>query len=216
VEEGDYPGALDALARPDIGRHPSDPNLEPSTLAGRAECRLGLACRLPAVESGADRPADAREGAEFARLAFARRRYATSTRLWANAFSACPQLAGDLKCGNRFQAARAAALAGAGEGHDELPRGDASQVQWRGQALSWLNADLSECAALLETGSFQESAELPRLLGRWQVDPALSCLRDEGKLSRLPEAERRPLRDLWSRVESLRAKAVSQPATGKP
>ena len=90
IESGDYTAALDALARPNLGPPHSDPKLNPSTLASRAEHRLSLEARLAAVEKEVARPADAREVAEFARLAFARRRYETSARLWSQAFTFSP------------------------------------------------------------------------------------------------------------------------------
>ena len=84
---------------------------------------IALEARLPAVVEGCDRPADPEELAAFARLAFARHQHAASARLWAEAFAASPALAADLASLNRFQAARAAALAGT-EGGPERPPSD--------------------------------------------------------------------------------------------
>ena len=119
IEAGDYRAALEALARVDPGPPPADPKLSPSTLASRAEHLIALEPRLPAVVKGSDRPADAEAIAEFARIAFSRHFYAAAARLWTDAFAASPTLAADPTTGNRFQAARAAALAGAGSGRLE-------------------------------------------------------------------------------------------------
>ena len=120
IEAGDLQAALDALARVDVGPPPPDPILTASSLAARAERMIALGARLPAVAEGRDRPADPEELAAFARLAFARRQHAASARLWAEAFAASPALAADIASQNRFQAARAAALAGT-EGGPERP-----------------------------------------------------------------------------------------------
>ena len=80
---------------------------------------MALEARLPAVVEGSELPADAEEGASFARLAFARHQHAAAARLWAEAFAASPELAADLTAANRFQAARAAALAGTEPGRGD-------------------------------------------------------------------------------------------------
>jgi tetratricopeptide (TPR) repeat protein/tRNA A-37 threonylcarbamoyl transferase component Bud32 len=214
IEAGDYRAALDALARVDVGPPPPDPVLSPSTLASRAEHLLALEPRLPAVVEGCDLPADAEECVEFARLAFARRAYAAAAHLWTEAFTASPALAADLVSGNRFQAARAAALAGAGDGkgqRESSPEAD-SPTRWRAQAVAWLEADLAASAAALETGRFPQRAAVNKRLSRWQVEPALAGLRDEPAVAGLPESERRSLHDLWRRIAALRAKAAAPPA----
>ena len=111
IETGEYHDALDALARVDPGPPPVDPVLSPVDLAGRARDLLTLEIRLPAVVEGAELPVDAEEAASLARIAFARHEFVYAARLWADSFTLSPELAADLTTGNRFQAARAAALA---------------------------------------------------------------------------------------------------------
>jgi serine/threonine-protein kinase len=208
VEAGDYCAALDTLGRPEAGPPPADPDLEPAMLACRAEHMAALEARLPAVVKGCDSPRGAEECADFARLACARRLDVTSARLWSEAFASSPALAAESAAGNRFQAARAAALAGTGAGEDD-PRPDAlSPAQWRAQAVTWLEDDLSACAELVGSGTSRQRSGVSKRLGRWLVDPALSGLRDEPALVGLPEPERRSLREFWSRVESLRTRAA--------
>ena len=125
------------------------------------------------------------------------------------------ELAADLTTANRFQAARAAALAGTESGR----RGLALQSLTREhagakQALDWLKADLTASAALLNAGTSQQQAAVLKRLGRWQVDPALAGIRDEPELAGIPEPERRSLRDLWRRIEALRAKRTAPDAPG--
>ena len=43
------------------------------------------------------------------------------------------------------------------------------------------------------------------------MDPALAGLRDKQALAGIPEPERRSLRDLWRRIDALRAKAAAPP-----
>src|SRR6185312_9531930 len=111
IEAGDFPAALDALARVDVGPSPPDPILIASSLAARAERLNALEARLLSVVEGCDRPADAEGLAAFARLAFARCQHAAAVRLWAEVVAAPSVLAADIASTNRFQAARGAALA---------------------------------------------------------------------------------------------------------
>ena len=70
-----------------------------------------------------------------------------------------------------------------------------------------MNEELAAVAGLLESGTVRERSELPKRLGRWQVDPALSALRDESTAKALNKPERQSLREFWSGVESLMQKA---------
>jgi serine/threonine-protein kinase len=207
-EAGDYGAALEALARVDPGPPPADPNISPTMLASRAERLIALEPRLSAIVQGCDRPADAETSAEFARLAFSRHFFTASARLWAEAFVAAPALAADQTAGNRYQAARAAALAGSESGPPEGSPDARSRARRREQAVAWLEADLAASAAALESGTSRQRAAVARRLGRWQFDPALAGIRDERALAGLPEPERRSLLDLWRRVDAVRAKAA--------
>ena len=73
--------------------------------------------------------------------------------------------------------------------------------------MAWMKGDRAAAANLLETGTIRERSELPKRLGRWQVDPALSALRGESATTAPNEPERRSLREFWSEVESLMQKA---------
>ena len=183
-------------------------------MASRAEHLIALEPRLPAVVKGCDRPADAEASAEFARLAFSRHFYAAAARLWTEAFAASPTLAADPTTGNRFQAARAAALAGAEGGRLEDAPDARSRARWREQAVAWLEADLAASAAVLESGSSRQRAAVSRRLGRWQVDPSLAGLRDVQAMAGIPEPERRSLRDLWRRIDTVRSKAAAPDPQG--
>ena len=112
-----------------------------------------------------------------------------SARLWTDAFDAAPMLAADPIMGNHFQAARAAVLAGSESDHPgELIRRPLP-ARWRAQAIGWLEADLTECADAIESATFAQREATLKRLGRWQVDPALTAIRDEPALARLASSE---------------------------
>ena len=131
IEAGDYRAALDALAHVDPGPPPADPKISAATLASRAKHLIALEPRLHAVLKGRDLPADAETVAEFARLAFSRSLHAAAAHLWSTAFAASPALATDPTTANRFQAARAAALAGAEGGRLGGAPEAGSRAHWR-------------------------------------------------------------------------------------
>jgi serine/threonine-protein kinase len=212
IDAGDYRSALETLAHVDPGPPPADPILSPSMLAGRAEHQRALETRLPGVLEGSDRPADAEQCADFARIAFSQHLYEAAARLWTDAFDASPMLAADPIMGNHFQAARAAALAGSERDEPTDSSAASSRTRWRAQAMAWLEADLTASAVALESGTFAQRAAILKRIGRWHVDPALRALRDEGSLARLSDPERRSLREFWSRVDGVRAKANARAA----
>ena len=83
-----------------------------------------------------------------------------------------------------------------------------------GQAVVWLEADLAASAAVLESGTVQQRIAVLKRLGRWQVDPALSGLRDPQAMTGIPESEHRSLSELWRRIDAVRAKALGPQGLG--
>jgi serine/threonine-protein kinase len=131
---------------------------------------------------------------------------AAAARLYANAFHAEPALADDLQEGDRFTAARAAALAGCGKGRDAADLDESGRALWRKQALEWLRADLQAWAKRLDGAGADDRAEVRTALQRWQRDPDLAGLRDAAALEKLPETERAACRALWADVTALLSK----------
>ncbi len=199
--------ALAALARVAPGPPPADPYLSPADLSSRARDLISLDERLPAVLEGVELPVDAEEGVSFARIAFARHQALGAARLWAESFTSSPSLADDLTVGNRFQAARAAALAATEAGVGESLSEPGSRTRWIKQALDWLGADLTASEAVLRLGKYVQRAAVLKRLGRWQVDPSLAGIREESALVEILEPEQHALREFWRRVESLRVEA---------
>jgi serine/threonine-protein kinase len=213
LARGDIAEARETVARSGV-IHRRDRSLEAASVAAKAERMLALDARLPALLRGHDRPADARETAEFAQLCSFKKLYAESARLWSESFTAEPALADAPGLGNRFEAARAAALVSYGHGGGGNPPLDpATRTRWRAQALDWMNAELVAIAGELKGKPARNRGEILKRLGRWRVDPDLAGLRDDTPLSTLPRAQRQAFRKFWSDLEAL-WQQVSGPVTG--
>jgi tetratricopeptide (TPR) repeat protein len=206
--QGDYPGSLAILRRGhELGirqpgwRHPS------AQWVAAAE-RLGaLAPRFPALLRGEDRPKDVAERAAVAKLCYDTRRFAAAARFWAEAFAADSELAEDLAAGNRYNAACAAALAGAGRGEREPPLDEQGEARWRKQAVAWLRADLARRTEQARAGTPQALAEVGEKLVHWKSDPDLAGIRDATAIGALSADEQAACRALWSEGDALLARA---------
>jgi tetratricopeptide (TPR) repeat protein len=169
----------------------------------QVEEMVALEARLPTVLRGEDRPKDADEGASLAHVAYLTKRYRDSAWLYADALRAGPALAEDRKSGHRYDAACAAALAGAGRGESRPPPDEAERARWRRQAVAWLAADLSVWSQRIEGGRPEARAAANRTLRHWKHDADLAGIRDPDALDDLPLEERRECRELWSKVDAL-------------
>jgi tetratricopeptide (TPR) repeat protein len=171
-------------------------------LVRHCQRQANLDARLPAVLQGTDKLAGAAEQIEFARLCLLRKRYAAAARFSRDAFAAEPKLAENVPSGNRYHAARGAALAGCGRGKDAV-RLDEQRAGWRQQALDWLRADLAWMGKVTDKANAQTKALIRRWLQDWQGNPDLAGVRDRAALDRLPEAERKQWLKLWADVSAL-------------
>src|SRR5262249_46055014 len=102
-----------------------------------------------------------------------------------------------------YDAARAAALAGCGQGRDAAGLDETSRAAFRRQARDWLRAELEVRRRLLE----QDPPAFPLGMGRWQEDPHFNGVRGPEALARLPEAERQAWHKLWADVADTLARA---------
>jgi serine/threonine-protein kinase len=173
----------------------------------RAERSVALGAHLPAVIRGDEKPKDAADGIVFADLAYQTKQLGPSVRLYAESFRADPKLAEDTKSENRYSAARAAALAGAGQGEDDLKPDDAARAKLRGQALDWLKAELAARAKVLDSGDAQARRVAAGALEQWRTEFDLAGVRDEGTLATLPGAEQAAWQSLWAEVDALLIRA---------
>src|SRR5262249_36215985 len=137
----------------------------------KAERLAALADRLPAILRGADRPADNAERLALAQMCSDTKRPAAAAPPSAEALTAHPKLGGDRRAGHRYNAACAAALAGAGQGTDDPKPDDAARARLRGQALDWLKAELAAWAKGLDAGDPQARSVVAQNLQHWQADP---------------------------------------------
>jgi serine/threonine-protein kinase len=136
---------------------------------------------------------------------FRNRTYA-SARLYADAFAADATLADDPRLSHRYNAARAAALAGCGQGEDATGLGEAERKRWRDQAREWLRADLAARARAFNADPTTARADVRKALTHWREDPELGCVRDPGALDKLAADERKEYVALWAEVAALLAR----------
>jgi tetratricopeptide (TPR) repeat protein len=174
---------------------------------GECERLIALQARLPQLLRGKDTPAGARECLELAYLCMHKRLRAAAARFFTDAFKASPALAANLEAGDRFGAARAAALAGTGQGKDADRLDDAERARWRSQALAWLRADLQAWGRLLDREPGRAAFAAVILRRRWLPNADLRGVRGREALARLPEAERQPWQQLWDDVARTLARA---------
>jgi tetratricopeptide (TPR) repeat protein len=176
-----------------------------------AERAVALAGRLPAILRGEDRPKDNAERLALARIGHDTRRFAAAARLWGEALDADPTLADDRRAGHRYNAARAAVLAGCGNGKDDPSPVDAEKAKLRSRALGWLQAELAAWAKLLDVGDWRAGAAVRQTLRHWKADPDLAGVRDAKALEALPEAESVAWRALWADVDRRLGGSVTAP-----
>jgi serine/threonine-protein kinase len=174
----------------------------------QCERLIALDEKLPALLKGEAKPADAAERLALAELCHQYKRlYAASARFYADAFADQPKLADDLRPQHRYHAARAAALAAAGQGEDAAGLDDRERARLRRQALDWLRADLARWAERVDGDQPQARKSARGALRHWQKDPDLAGLRDKQALAKLPAAEREACRKLWAEVDGLLSRA---------
>jgi serine/threonine-protein kinase len=171
---------------------------------GEVEYLVKIEARLPAFLRGEAPPTDNTERLGLARLCHdgKRRLHRTAAHLFAEAFAAQAALADDVRAGHRSEAARAAALAGCGQGEDAVPDGP-ERARWRQQSLEWMRAELAAYTRLVESGKSEDRLLVRMRLQPWNHSPGLAGLRDAA----VPEPERDGWRRLWADVTALLGRA---------
>jgi Flp pilus assembly protein TadD len=173
-----------------------------------AERLVALDRKLAGVLKGQDQPTDAAERLAFAQLCFQYKKLPhTAARFCADAFAAEPKLATDTRSGNRYNAARAASLAAAGQGEDAVKLADEERARLRQQALDWLRADLTAWTKVMDQGPPQARQVVAQMLQHWQKEADLANLRGKAALDQLPAAERDGWQRLWADVAALLQRA---------
>ena len=172
-----------------------------------AERLVRLEAKLADVLGGKATATDNRERLGLVEVCRLKRRYVAAARLYADAFTADPKLADDLKAGHRYNAACSAALAAAGQGTDADKLDDQEHRRLRQQALAWLRADLEQWAKRLEAGKPEDRQVMRAMLEHWQRDTDLASVRDADALQKLTAQEQEAWRKLWADVAELLKKA---------
>jgi serine/threonine-protein kinase len=130
-------------------------------------------------------------------------RTCAAARLYTEAFAADATLADDLRLNHRYNAARAAALAGCGKGEDAAGLGATERKRWRDQAREWLRADLASWGKALDRDPAAARESVRQRLTKWRVDPDLAGLREPTELEKLSVGERNDCLALWAEVSAL-------------
>jgi serine/threonine-protein kinase len=208
VQQAQFTEALAALKRGSGLLPGKDPRRnQVQQLVQFCERLLTLDARLPAIMEGRETPASTAEQIDFAQLCVLKKLYVAAARLYRDAFVADPKGLEAVPLPTRYHAARAAALAGCGQGNDGGKLDDEARARWRRQALDWLRADLAGWAKALDNGKPGGKGAVQQGLRRWQADADLAGVREPAALAKLPEAEREHWQRLWADVAALRKRA---------
>jgi tetratricopeptide (TPR) repeat protein len=173
-----------------------------------AEHLVTIERKLPAVLRGEVQPADAGERTTLAYICQRQNRQLhAAARLYAEAFAAQPGLATNLQLNHRYNAARAATLAGCGQGEDAAKLDDKERACWRRQALDWLRANLALWTKQVESGSPKARSVARKALRHWLADVDFAGVREAAALADLPEDERAAWQQFWADVAAVLKKA---------
>jgi hypothetical protein len=162
--------------------------------------------RLSNIVQNSDKPATD-ECLDAAELCFVKRYYATAAHLYAKALVATPQLTADLQAGHRFNAARAASLAGTGQGDETAKLAESERERLRAQAREWLQLDIADWAKKVDQGTAADRIQAEKALSQWRENAELAALREPDALDRLSADERKECNALWSEVAALLSRA---------
>ncbi len=142
VQQGKFEAGVAAIRRGHaLGSQRGDWKLPSERMLRDAERLAALDAKLTAIRDGTAKAADVAERirlAWFCRQPY-KRYYASATRFYIEAFAADSKLAENRDAENRFEAARAAVLAGTGQGEDAEQFKEEDRTRWRKQAagMAW-------------------------------------------------------------------------------
>jgi tetratricopeptide (TPR) repeat protein len=205
-EQGQFREALVQLRRGhELGSKRRDWPYPSERWVSQVERMVARESRFLAVLRGDDKPKDAAEALDFAQMMQWTQHYVQAARLYRDTFAAHPELADGIHPGNRYDAACAAARAGAVQGQDKPPLDEPEKARWRKQALDWLREHLAMHARQLEDP--KERGVVPGYLRTWHASADLAGIRDEVALAKLPGEEQKAFTQLWADVAALLKKA---------
>jgi serine/threonine protein kinase/tetratricopeptide (TPR) repeat protein len=172
----------------------------------RREAEALIFPNTAAFLQGKYEPCDNTERLALLGACWSKNRTCAAARLYAEAFAADPTLADDPRFRHRYNAARAAALAGCGQGDDVADLGATEKKRWRNQAREWLQADLASLVRAYDANPTAARARVRKALSSWLDDPGLRCVRTTSELDKLPLDERKKYVALWAEVTAVRAR----------
>jgi serine/threonine-protein kinase len=166
---------------------------------------------LAEVSAGRKKPASPGETVELAWFCQQpyKQLHAAAAGFYAEAFAADAKLAENLAAQHRYSAARAAVLAGTGQGKDADTLDSDERTRWRMQALDWLRADLATWSKGLEGGTPRNRAAVRQAMQRWLADPDFARVRGTA-LVRITRAEQQEWQKLWDDVAALLKRATDK------
>jgi len=207
----------DALAELKQGHELGSPWGYPSAQWVRETERLvELDVRLPKVLKGKLQPADVGERLALANLCLEYKAlYLAAFRFYRDAFAERPNLAHDLQNQPRYNAARAAAMAGCSQGKDANKLDAKECAGLRQQSLKWLRADLAAYRWLLDKEPEKAAPVTRQRLQHWEQNRDFIGLRDPEALAKLPEADQAAWRQLWVDVAATLERTQRKPGLEK-
>jgi len=163
-----------------------------------------LDARLRPVLIGEERVTGPDEQVSLARMCLHyKHMYATAAVFYGDAFAVRPELANDLALENRFDAARAAVLAGTGQGEDNSPLSNLDRQTWRERARNWLKENLADLAKLAASDKVAARQAARYALLRWKQERDLRAVRNKEALEKLAEGERVVWQKFWDEVDAV-------------
>jgi serine/threonine protein kinase len=162
-----------------------DPDLQP------------LLRRLGQIAGGVQ-PVDQAERWQLAQTALARREFLLAARLYADALEREPESAENRQTRPRYQAARSAIRAAAGQAD---PASETAQ-RWRRQAFTWLRAEVDAIR-----GELERDRGLATSLNAWLQDPDWSSVRSPSGRQALPPDEQTDWTRLFEDMQRLQSQA---------
>jgi tetratricopeptide (TPR) repeat protein len=210
--KGEFRQALEALRRGhELGSKDRRWRYPSAQWVRNCERLVELDEKLPGFLDGKITPANPAEQIELAGLCSLKHLNRAAARFYEQAFAADPKLAADLNASHRYNAARAAALAGGGQGDDVGNLEDKEYAGLRRQALDWLRADMAAWDRLLDKEPIKARPLIVQQLQHWLADTDFARVRGTNALAKLPEAERLAWQKLWDVVADTLARAKSTP-----
>ena len=189
-----------------------DPKLAVARTLANAQLMAAVQDKLLVFLKGQFQPTTSDERLGLVNWCENKKLHYAATSLYSAACAADPKLGDDLKAGHRYDAARSASLAAAGQGEDAAKLDNAERTRLRKQALEWLRADLVLCTKQLESGKPADRAEVQKTVRDWQKDTDLAGIRDAAALAKLSGEEQKACTQLWTDVAALLKKANAPPS----